>query len=814
MSRLWQDVTFEMRLLVKSPVFTSVAVVTLALGIGVNTALFSIANFMLSSVPGVEVPDRLVQVWGQIPKQSGSSDGTGFLSYLDYFEYRQATDVFDLAAEQVYQMKASWNEETGRTLGDVVSGNFFDVMGVKVARGRAFTAAETEGTNGPAVTIISHMSWQRRFLGQDVLGKTVKLNGQPFTIVGIAPEDFNGLVRGAIVEFFVPTSAHDQLFPANAGALAERGRAFWLFTGRLRPGVSVQQAEARIKPIAERLATEFPQTNRGLAARVFPLTGNPEQQRGFLFVIGAFMVFGFLVLLIACANVCNLLLARAQARHREMAIRSALGAGRGRLVRQLLTEGIVLAAVGGALGLLMAVWTNRIVMAWWSADAEVPLQRFLVVDGRTLGYTVVLLVVATVAFGLLPALRLSSLNLVDALKTDGGAARGSRRWLSGALVIGQVSAAFVLLIISGLLVRSMNKARNADLGFDPKNLLVGSIDLSLESYPRASWPTLFQDLQGKMAALPGVESACVSEGLPLIAGGGTYPMKYEIDGVEGPQHSNFNFVDEHYLSTLRLAVVEGRNIQADDDLAHHGVALVSQSLAKQYFPGRSPVGRRLRPDFIKDPDGLEIVGVIPDIKAGDFREPSHLVLLSVYQTERPDLNLLLRTKGEPTQWASAMRGVVKEVSPEMSLFQVGSYERQLRRGVFFIFEVGATFAFALALLALVLAIVGLYGVIAFGVSQKTREVGVRMALGAEAAHVLWLFIRRGLILTGIGLVAGLAVALALGRVISTFLYGVSSFDGATFVIVPAVLLVVAIAASYLPARRATQVDPMIALRAE
>jgi predicted permease len=814
MSRLGQDVAFALRMFVKSPAFTIVAVVTLALGIGVNTGLFSIANFMLKDVPGVQEPERLVQVWGQIAEKSGGFGGAGFVSYLDYFEYRRATDVFDLAAEQVYQMKASWKEETGRTLGEVVSGNFFDVMGVKVTRGRAFTAAETETGSGPAVTVITHTSWQRRFQGQDVLGQTVKLNGQPFTIVGIAPENFNGLVRGAIVEFFVPTAAHDQLFPGNAGALAERGRAFWLFTGRLRPGVTIQQVEARIKPIAEQLAADYPKTNRGLAAKVFPLAGNPEQQRGFLFVIGAFMVLGFLVLLFACANVCNLLLARAQARHREMAIRAALGAGRGRLVRQLLTESVVLAAVGGALGVLMAVWTNSLVMAWWSADAEVPLQRFLVVDGRTLGYTALLLVVATISFGLLPALRLSSLNLVGALKTEGASPRGSRRWLSGALVIGQVAAAFVLLIICGLLVRSMNKARDADLGFEPKNLLAASIDLSLESYPRAAWPTLFRELQQKMAALPGVESASVSEGLPLIAGGGTYPMKYEIDGVEGPQHSNFNFADEHYLRTLRLEVVEGRNIQATDDSDHRGVALVSKSLANQYWRGQSPIGRHIHPDFVKDNDGLEIVGVFPDIKAGDFREPSRLVLLSVYQTERPDLNLLLRTKGEPTQWASALRGVVKQVSPEMSLFQVGSYERQLRRGVFFIFEVGATFAFALALLALVLAIVGLYGLIAFGVSQKTREVGIRMALGAAAAHVLWLFIRRGLILTGAGLAAGLATALALGRVLSTYLYGVSSFDGATFVAVPAALLIVAIAASYLPARRATQVDPMIALRSE
>jgi putative ABC transport system permease protein len=810
--RLVQDGAYALRMIVKSPGFAAVAVITIALGIGVNTTLFSVANLVLRDrSTGMKNPRELFVVWGQVEAKKGAvGNGLGFAPFSDYFEYREATDAFDLAVARAYPVKMVWQSNTALAGAQVVSGNYFDVIGVTPAMGRDFRRDESEGTSGPAVVIVSHDAWQRRLDGaRDVLGRSVKLNGQPFTIIGVNPKGFPS------PDFSVPTASYDQLFPADAGALLERGRVYCPFTGRLKPGVSLEQAQARITSIAARLAAQYPATNKGTTARLLSAeSGDPDQRRSFLFVVGAFLALGGMVLLVACGNVCNLLLARAQARRREMAIRSALGASCGQLVRQLLTESVLLALLGGVLGLLLAHWTQILITHWWWPDLDVRAEPRLVIDRVAVGYAALLLLLSTVAFGLLPALRLSSLDLVAALKgksTDG--TRGGR--LSAGLVMAQVAAAFVLLIISGLLVRSMRAAQSADLGFDPRNVLTARMDLSFESYPKATWPALFEQIQAQLAALPGAVSASVAQGLPVTQ---PYYTMYSVEGVddgtEARQQSWFTNVDSLYLRTLGIPLLEGRDIQRTDDPDHRRVALVNKSFADHYWPGRSALGHVVTLDG-NGGKPVQIVGVFGDMRFGRFTDASaRIVFLSLYQTDQPQLSLLVRTAHEPELLAGPLRETVKKIDPDMLLLDVLPYEESLGRNAFFIFRVGAVFAAALAALALILAVVGLYGLLAFTVSQKTREIGVRMALGADSRHVVWLFVRRGLLLTATGLAVGFLGAFAIKRLITEYLYGISAMDPGTFLTVPVLFTLVALLASYLPARRATKVDPMEALRSE
>jgi predicted permease len=815
MSNLVKDLQYGVRMLLKSPGFTAVAVLTLALGIGANTALYSVANELLKSMPGVPHPEELVDVVGM---RTGQEGGYGLLPYADYVDYRAAEEAFVLSAVKRAFVKITWKNDSALVLAEIVSGNYFDMLGVRPILGRTFSKDETEAAVGAPVAILGWASWQNRFGGiKEIVGRTVKLNGQPFTIIGVAPKAFGGRGRQVVQEFWVPTSAYDHLVPADAGALSQRGRAYWTFLGRLRPGVSLEQAQARVTRIAERLEQGFPSTNRGITARVLREdVGDPRQARVFRFAVFAFMGLGGLVLLVACGNVCNLFLARAEVRHREMAIRAALGAGRGRLLRQLLTESIVLAALGGLAGVLAAFWTLDLLRRW-RPDVDIPITPGLVIDGGALAYAGLLLVLSTLFFGLVPALRLSSLHLIPAIKGDGPGQGSPRRLLSSGLVVAQVGTAFVLLIISGLLVQSLRAAERVELGFDPRNVLTARMDLSLEKYDKAAWQGLYRELKDRLAALPGVAGVSVSQGVPIIRSDGASFFVEGASGVEGDrQDTALIYADPDFFRTVRIPLLSGRSFEPSDDHTRPNVALVNRAFAERHWPGQNPLGRVLRLHETEGPR-LEVIGVVADSKYNFVAEDrSQCVFVPLYQNDMPSISVLLRTTGEPTAWAPALRSVIKELNPEMLLLDVQPYERLLGQigGGFFIFRLGASFASALASLALLLALLGLYGLIAFGVSQKTREVGVRMALGADSRSVLWLFVRRGLLLTAAGLAAGLLAAAAATRLITTYLYGVSAIDPATFVTVPLLFTGVALLASYLPARRATRVDPMVTLRCE
>jgi predicted permease len=815
MGNLAKDLAYGVRMLLKSPGFTAVAVLTLALGIGANTALYGVANELLKSIAGVPHPEELVDVIGM---RTGEEGGYGLLPYADYLDYLAADDVFALSAVKGTLVKATWQTDSALVPAEIVSGNYFDMLGVRPVLGRAFSPDETAGSVGPPVTVIGYASWQNRFGGvADIVGQTVKLNGQPFTVIGVAPKGFIGRGRQIVQEFWVPTSAYDHLVPADAGALRERGRAYWTFLGRLRRGIPLEQAQARVTSIADQLAKDHPSTNRGITARVLREdVGDPRQARVFRFAVFAFMFLGGLVLLVACGNVCNLFLARAEVRQREMAVRAALGASRARLVQQLLTESVALAALGGLAGVLTACWTLNLLRRW-RPDVDLPIVPGLVIDRGALAYAALLLVLSTLFFGLVPALRLSSLNLIPVIKGDRAGEGGPRRWLSSVLVVAQVGTAFVLLIVSGLLVQSLRAAQRVELGFDPSNLLTARLDLSLEKYDKAAWQRLYRELRDRLAALPGVVGVSVAQGVPILRPDGASFFVEGPSGAEGDrQEATLIYADPDFFRTLRITLLGGRSFEPGDDHDRPNVALVNRSFAEHYWPGQNPLGRVLRLNEAEGPR-LQIVGLVADSKYNAVAEGrSHCIFVPLYQNDVPNVSLLLRTEGEPGTWAPRLRSVVREIDPEMLLLDVQPFERLLAQigGGFFIFRLGATFASALASLALLLALVGLYGLIAFGVSQKTREVGVRMALGAASKSVVWLFVRKGLLLTAAGLGAGLAAAALVTRVITTYLYGVSATDPTTFVTVPVLFAAVALLASYLPARRATRVDPMVALRCE
>jgi predicted permease len=815
MSNLLKDLAYGVRMLLKSPGFTGVSVLTLALGIGANTALYGVASELLKAMAGVPHPEELVDVVGMRTNEEG---GYGLLPYADYIDYVALDEVFSLSAVKGTLVKLTWKTDSALVLAEIVSGNYFDMLGVRPILGRTFSGDETAGSVGSPVTVVGYAAWQKRFGSvTNIVGETVKLNGQPFTIIGVAPKGFVGRGRQIAQDFWVPTSAYDLLVPADTGALRERGRAYWTFLGRLRPGVSLEQAQARVTSIADQLARDHPSTNRGITARVLlENVGDPRQARVFRFAVFAFMVLGGLVLLVACGNVCNLFLARAEVRQREMAVRAALGASRARLIQQLLTESVVLAVLGGLAGVVAALWTLDLLRSW-RPDIDIPIVPGLVVDRGALGYAALLLVLSTLFFGLVPALRLSSLRLVPAIRGDRTGEGGSRRWFSGMLVIGQVGAAFVLLIVSGLLVQSLRAAQRVELGFDPANVLTARLDLSLEKYDKRAWQNLYREIRDRLAALPGVVGVSVAQGLPILRPDGASFFVEGLSGAEGDrQEATLIYADPEFLRTMRIPLVGGRGFEPGDNRDRPNVALVNRSFAEHYWPGQNPLGRMLRLNEAEGPR-VQIVGVVADSKYNAVAERrSHCIFVPLYQNDVPAVSVLLRTAGEPAAWAPRLRSAVKEIDPEMLLLDLQPFERLLGQigGGFFIFRLGATFAAALASLALLLALLGLYGLIAFGVSQKTREVGVRMALGADRASVVWLFVRKGLLLTAAGLAAGLVAAAIVTRLITTYLFGVSATDPATFVAVPLLFAAVALAASYLPARRATRVDPMVALRCD
>ena len=821
------DLRYALRTLVRQPGFTIVAALSLALGIGLNTTIFSVVNAVLLKDLPIEDPDRLVEIY------TGLSEDFPHLttSYPDLVDMRAGADAFEgLAAHAMVRGIVTHDGRSELVAGEVVTANYFDLLGVRLALGREFheDEDETEGTH--PVIVLSHGLWQRRLGGDaDVVGKTLRLSGVEYTVVGVAPVEFTGTIPGLRPEFWVPTAMVENLSVSGIQASSpsptgntrreQRGNR-WLFVkGRLAPGATAEEAQAQVSTIFARLSNEYPETNEDVTAAV--LSGDSVRFHpmidNILATAGAVLLAAVgMVLMIACANVANLLLARAANRSREFAVRLSVGASRARLVRQLLTESFLLASLGGVLGVGIAFWAARLLSAL-RPPLPMPVEFAFELDTSVMAYAFGVSLVTALVFGLVPAFRASRPSLVPALKGEASASDETtpREFsLSKALVIGQLAVSLVLLVAGALLTRGLIEAERTEVGFDPSRIAAFGFNLQMNNYTLEEAKTLQRELLAQLPTLPGVELASTASRMPLapnISMTAVFvPGVHETENDATPIDAVT--VGEDYFRVTGIAILRGRAF--DDELDQEGspsVAIVNETMAELYWPDRSPIGERVYRD---GPDGppTEIVGVSRVHKVRSLgEEPRPYIHFPRSQNPSRSIDIIARTSGPAELVLPFIRSEILTMEPEI----VFTGEGTAAEGVELTLvptRLGARLLGAFGGLALLLAAVGLYGVIAYAVSRRTHEVGLRMALGANAPTVLKMILRQGMVLAILGVVVGSVLAALLARVLQALLYGVSSVDPLSYGVAALVLLSVALAANLIPAWRASRISPIAALR--
>ena len=800
MDSVIKDIRYGFRSLLKRPAFTAIALIALALGIGANTAIFSLVNAVVIQPLPYPDPDRLVWVWGNI--RNGSSRAS--VSPPDFLDFRSQNKTFEQFAASgtlPISVNLTGNGDPERLTASAVTGNYFDAFGVTPALGRGFSL-ESEKPGQDQVTVLSYALWQKRFGGDpEIINKTVVLNSKPFQVIGVMPAH---LRLPQPVELWVPMN-----FDADP-EMKMRQAHFLRPVGKLKTGVSMAQAQADTDRIAARLEQQFPASNTGWNLRLVSLR---EQLVGESSSI-VFILFGAVgfVLLIACANVANLLLVRAAARQKEIALRTALGASRLRIVRQMITESLLLSILGGALGALLAVWGVELLVSL-SADSLPPTVN-VKIDATVLGFTLLISLVTGLLFGLAPASRTLKVNLIDSLKDGGRGAEGTlRNRTRSLLVVFESAVAVMLLIGAGLLVRSLIALQRVDPGFDSNNILTLQVNLPQQKYEgEGKAANFFQQLETRVASLPGVEDVGLITELPLSGQLNDVPFTVEGRPPVSPNEAfgaDWRRVNQNYFSALRIPLLRGRNFSDQEVRESAKVIIVSQELVAAAFPNEDPLGKRL---FSIGKDAYEIIGVVGDIRHSSLEiEPFAAMYFPTRNAGR--MNLVIRTQGDPLSIVGAVRKEVQALDPDQPIAQVKKMSDWVDSSVAAP-RYRTTLLGLFAVLAMVLAATGIYGVMSYSVAQRTHEIGVRMALGARQFDVLKLVVRQGMILTLIGVVLGLAGAFALTRVMSTLLFGVTAKDPMTFAVVAALLIAVAFIACYVPARRATKVDPLVALRYE
>jgi len=851
MRTLWQDLRYGARTLLKKPGFTLIAVLTLALGIGVNTALFTVFDaFVLKPLP-LKDPDSIVKISGV----TRGGDRNRLFSYLDYLDYRDRNNVFEGLV--------AWNKALG-VLGEkpagpyddplhnaggheyifglIVSNNYFSVLGAEMALGRAFLPEEDRMPGAHPVMVLSYGFWQRRFNADpSVIGKTIKLTGQSYTIVGVAAREFIG-TEPDTPQFWVPLMMRDQIFQAGSWHhkrwLTDRDADSFDLTGRLKPGVSRQQAQSEMNVIAEQLAQAYPaERNRKTQIKLAGGAAFVEINEELMPAVVPLVVAVGLILLMACANVANLLLARAATRGSEIAVRLALGASRWRVIRQLLTESVLLSALGGAAGLLMTIWTLDALYPLVMSRLPVPralIESFalsLDPDYRIFGFALLASLISGVAAGLAPALQASRPNLTSSLK-DQGSTFGrhlSQSRLRNALVVIQVAVCLTLLIAAGLLVRNLQKVRTIDTGLETANVFTILAALQTPQKDAVKEAELRRQLVARLRGLPGVKAVSQAERQPLTGRPNrariTLPGQARQD--DHPLQANYNLVSPEYFDTLGIRLTRGRFFTEQETRANVPVVVISESTARRFWPNEEAIGKRIgvaatslgggANESIVNPPQFEVIGVTRDTRSGRVWEKDETFIYApLYAPSqsvgRPFEYILVRTEGDPRQVMAAARGEAEAVDPNLfvTLRRVNdSLAFQMAP-----FEALAQVAGALGMLALMVASVGLYGVMSFIVNQRAREIGIRVALGAQSADVIRLFLKQGMRLTVIGIVFGLLGAVAISRLLAVVLIDLSPFDPLAFGGVAVFLSIVALLACYLPARWATKVDPVVALRRE
>ena len=808
---LWQDLRYGLRMLVKNPGFTVVAVMALALGIGANSAIFSVVNTVLLRPLPYQDPDRLVMVWEDDTKGGYPRDTPAAANYIDW---RDQNQVFEgMAAIADLSFNLTGNGEPERIDGRRVSAHLFPLLGVEPHLGRAFLP-EDDQPSGNRVVIMSHGLWQRRF-GSDmtIIGKPLTLNGESFTVVGVMPPHFQFPSRED--ELWVPIAFSSQ-------EAANRGRHYLQVIARMKPGVTLQQAQAEMSTIATRLQQQYPDQNTDLGATVISLHEHVvgDIKPSLLVLLGA---VGF-VLLIACANVANLQLARAAVRQKEISIRVALGASRLRLIRQFLTESVLLALLGGGVGLLLSVWGVNLLKAF--IPEKISQAAAITIDARVMGFTLLVSLLTGLIFGLAPATQTSNFNLNETLKEGGrDSAAGSRgNRIRGLLVIAEVAVSFILLIGAGLLINSFLRLHNVDPGFRLDNLLTIQVALPAQKYPDHARRSAFHtELVNRIEALPGVKSAAVTNWIPLIYQGDS--IGFSIEGRPDPAPGQgrrptvvTRVVSPHYFRTMGIQFLQGREFGEQDRVDSPAVAVISETMVRRFWPGEDPIGKRITsgsPDSRDPDDWLTIIGVVKDVRQFELTaDPKPQMYLSYLQAGFfAPRHLVVSTDVEPLSLAATVRRTVWEVDKDQPVSNISTMEdvlsESLARQRFSMLLLGI-----FATVALVLAAVGIYGVMSYSVTQRTREFGIRMALGARGLDVLKLAIRQGAKLVLIGVAIGLAASFVLTRLMSSLLFGVTATDPLTFIGVSLLLAIVALMACFVPAHRATKVDPLLALRYE
>ena len=816
MQNFLQDMRYGLRMIAKTPGFTVLALLALALGICANTTIFSFINgLVLRPLTGVKDPDRLVAVY----TSDFSSGPYGGSSYPDYLDFRSQADAFeDLAAHERTMLTLNGDDDqVERARGHYVTSNYFPILGVGARLGRTLQPSDDALSATPAI-VISDQWWQSRFNSDPgIIGRSLKLNSRSYTVVGVIEPGFRGLRLGLPPQFWVPMAVQSEYTEGG------RGNRSIEILGRLKPGVTLEQAQTQITTIGTRLAQAYPETNKGTFGHPDdpkPMTVvregrlRPEGQLGVWRIsVLLFAVVG-LVLLIACANVANLLLARATVRRREIAVRLAVGASRRRLIRQLLTESILLALLGGALGLLLTQWTARALPSFFPESAVYGVD--FSIDWRVLVFTLTVSMLTGLVFGLVPALQTTRPDLVTALKDDAISSSNQRLRRLGmrdALVISQLALSLVLLICAALFVRSLHQAVNFDPGFAAQNLITASLDTGGARLTREQGRAFHQQLLERLNHLPGVNGATLSAFVPLTGGG---QRRYAtLEGYQ-PQPNedmelNTNVVGPDYFRTMDIPILRGRAFGPEDRTGGPGVAIVNEEFARRYLNGEA-LGKRVRVD--SEQPFLEIVGVARTVKYRTLREAAlPFIYLPLAQNEQLDMTVIVRAQGDPAAIVNVVRNEMQAVNKTVIVSSVQLMSETIADQL----AVDRLIAVLLSVFggaALLLAAIGIYGVMNYAVAQRTREIGIRVALGAEGSDILTLIVRRGLMLTLIGVGTGLLIALVLTRALKSLLFGVSATDPLTFSVIASVLIVVALLASYFPARRATKVDPIVALRNE
>jgi predicted permease len=813
MGTLLEDLRYGFRMLAKSPGFTAVAVLTLALGIGGNATVFSwIRAVLLSPLPGIADAGHMAVAETVMP--SGEYHTS---SYPDFKDYRERNHVFSgLFGFELVLVEMNLRDDTPpeRVAGIIATENYFDILGVHAAMGRTFHEEPNQALNSDPYIVLGYGLWARRF-GSDrnVVGTTVHLNGHPFTVIGVLPRNFYGTVVGLNVEYFVPMMMQPQVLPSED--LEERWPTFVHIMGRLKPGVTIGQAQSEMSTLAADFQREYPTAEKGVGIFVAPVWEAHYGVQDFLrSVLGFLMFVAALVLLIACANVANLLLARATSREKEIAIRAALGAGRPRLIRQMLIESLLLAAAGGFGGIFLALWGTNLLM-FFLPPAHLPIGLPLRVDGAVLAFTLILSALTGIVFGLAPAWKGSRTDLNQSLKEGGrGLGAGTRAHrLRDLLVVLEMVLATTLLVGAGLLVRSLRNAEKTGPGFNPNHAVLAAFDLRTSGYTSERAAAFFDRLIERIRANPGVESASLEEFVPLWFTGRSYssvnvegytPRPGEDMGID------LNVVGPGYFQMMQIPMVAGRDFSNQDRAGTPLVVIVNQSMANRFWPGQRATGHRLRIQG----EWRTVAGVARDIKYHRVNEePQPFLYLPMLQAGRTDANILVRSEMPTAAVVSMVRAAAQSLDSKVQPLETVDLAGLVYVSLF-ANRMAATLATVLGVLGMLLAAIGIYGVLSYNVSQRFREIGIRMALGAQSRDILRLVVGQGLRLTVIGAGLGAAFGLAATSAMRSLLYGVSATDPLTFA---AVVCVVALAggfASYIPARRALRVDPLVALRYE